>query len=144
MKTNPLLFQQVLEWVRKLNSRASFSDVEVIVEGPKDEAALEDIGVRATFTHASRLIRDIRELGEARIIGRTFIILTDFDTEGLTLHDKLKRIITEMGGKVDEFPRSYYKSTGLPPLVEEVSSFLKRRVAGWSILTEGWRSEQHW
>ncbi|MDK2383244.1 MAG: hypothetical protein QI199_00350, partial [Candidatus Korarchaeota archaeon] len=109
-----------------MNSRASFSDVEVIVEGPRDEAALEDIGVHATFTHASRLIREIRDLGEARVIGRTFIILTDFDTEGSDLHDRLKRIITEMGGKVDEFPRSYYRSIGLPPLVEEVSGFLKR------------------
>ncbi len=141
MKTNPLLFQHVVDWVRKLNSRASFSDVEVIVEGPKDEAALGGIGVRATFTHASQLIRDIRELGEARVIDRTFIILTDFDKEGIALHDKLKRMITELGGKVDEFPRSYYKSIGLPPLVEEVSGFLKRRVVDWSILTAGWRSE---
>ncbi len=141
MKTNPPIFQHVVDWVRKLNSRASFSDVEVIVEGPRDEAALEDIGVHATFTHASRLIREIRDLGEARVIGRTFIILTDFDTEGSDLHDRLKRIITEMGGKVDEFPRSYYRSIGLPPLVEEVSGFLKRRVVDWSILIEGWRSE---
>jgi len=141
LKTNPLLFQYVVNWVRKLNSRASFSDVEVIVEGPNDEAALEDIGVHATFTHASWLIRDIRELGGIRVIGRTFIILTDFDTEGSALHDRLKRIITEMGGKVDEFSRSYYKSIGLPPLVEEVNGFLKRRVVDWSIPTEDWRSE---
>ncbi len=133
----------MVDWVRKLNSRASFSDVEVVIEGPRDEAALEDIGVRAIFTHASRLIRDIRELGEVRVIDRTFIILTDFDKEGIALHDKLKRMITELGGKVDEFPRSYYKSIGLPPLVEEVGGFLKRRVVDWSILTAtaGWRLE---
>ncbi len=141
MKANPLLFQRVVEWVRELNSRASFSDVEVIVEGPRDEAALEGVGVRATFVYASSLVKEVRELGEGRVIGRTFIILTDFDDEGRDLHDKLKRMITELGGKVDESPRSSYKALGLPPLIEEVEVFLRRRVRDWSELMADWRSE---
>ncbi len=117
-----------------MNSRASFPDVEVIVEGPRDEAALEWMGIRATFVYASSLMKDVRELGERRVIDRTFIILTDFDNEGRNLHDKLKIIITELGGKVDEFPRSSYKSLGLPPLIEEVEGFLRRRVSDWNEL----------
>jgi len=139
LKANLLLFQHVLEWVRELNSRASFSDVEVVVEGPKDEAALENIGIHATFTYASRLLKDIKEFGEGRVTDKTFIILTDFDKEGKSIHDKLKRLITELGGKVDETPRDHYKSIGLPPMIEELSGFLKRRVVDWSVLTTDWQ-----
>ncbi len=123
-----------MRWVEEVNSRASFSDVELVVEGVNDERALRELGVVANFTYVSYLLRDIRELGEIRIRGRTFIVMTDFDREGRLLHDRLKRMVTELGGKIDEAPRKAYKSLGMPPLIEELSGFLRRRVKDWSLL----------
>jgi len=126
----------MLKWVSKMNSLASFPDVKVIVEGSKDEAALRALGVQATFIRATDLLREFKERGEDRILGKTFIIMTDFDKEGAMLCKRLKRIITEMGGKVDDGLRRDYKSLGLPPLIEDVKGFIERRVPDWSLLME--------
>ncbi len=134
MRINPPFLRGLMRWVEEVNSRASFSDVELVVEGVNDERALRELGVVANFTYVSYLLRDIRELGEIRIRGRTFIVMTDFDREGRLLHDRLKRMVTELGGKIDEAPRKAYKSLGMPPLIEELSGFLRRRVKDWSLL----------
>lgn len=130
----------MLKWISEINSLASFPDVEVIVEGSRDEAALRALGAQATFVHASDLLRELREKGGDRVRGKTFVIMTDFDGEGLMLHKRLRRIITEMGGKVEDSLRRDYRSLGLPPLIEEVKGFIERRVPDWSLLTGDWRS----
>ncbi len=117
-----------------LNARSLLSDVEIVVEGSKDVQSLKGVGVRGKFTLASLLLRDIKNEGCQRVEGRTFIILTDFDKEGVMLYKRLKGIITELGGKLDDFPRKQYISLKFPPLIEELESFTRRRVEDWDYL----------
>ncbi len=130
MKAERLVYNTI-SWIEKLNAFATSPDVEVVVEGPRDVNSLQDLGVKANFCFAIDLIKDLKEVGERRVYGKTFIILTDFDREGIQLYKKLKSEITELGGKVEELPRREYKKFGFPPMIEELSSFVKGRVGCW-------------
>lgn len=130
----------LIEWVDGINRRASSDLAEVVVEGRRDERALRLLGVRARFVRASDLLRELRDEGEARVRGRVFIILTDFDKEGIKIYEKLKKRITSCGGNVDDMPRVSYLRMGLPPLLEEIEGFLERRFPDWDLII-GSRSE---
>ena len=120
-----------------LNARSSPLDVEIVVEGSRDVKALKGVGIKGKFTLASLLLRDIKNEGCKRVGGKTFIILTDFDREGVLLYKRLKKVITELGGKLDDFPRKQYISLKFPPLIEELESFTRRRVENWDYLKIG-------
>ncbi len=124
-----------------LNNRSSHSDVEIVVEGARDIEALRGVGIKGKFTLASLLLREIKNEGCKRIENKTFIILTDFDKEGISLYKRLKRTITELGGKIDDLPRKRYVFLKLPPLIEELESFTRRRVEDWDYLRIEWALE---
>ncbi len=128
------LIHELVRWIDGLNSRASVPGVEVVVEGPNDMRALKGLGVKANFILADHLLRETKNEGYERVNGRTFIIMTDFDREGTSLYRRLRRIITELGGKVDDYPRRQYASLGLPLLIEEIESFVRRRFEDWDLL----------
>ncbi len=129
-----ILMRKIIQWIDTLNNRASYPDVEIVVEGARDIEALRGIGIRGKFTLASLLLREIKNEGYERVNDKTFIILTDFDKEGISLYKKLKRTITELGGRIDDFPRKQYASLKFPPLIEELESFTRRRVENWDYL----------
>ena len=133
MKAERLL-SGLIDWVESVNNRALSECIELVVEGPRDEEALVFAGVRANFTHARNLLRDLRENGETRVRGRTFVIMTDFDDEGRRLHDLLKENVVALGGRVDESPRVEYRKLGLPPLIEDLIGFLERRFPDWDLI----------
>lgn len=133
LKVNELLLS-LAEWVNRVNSRTSSDLVEIVVEGPRDERALKLLGVKANFTHARDLIVEIRNKGESRVKGKSFIIMTDFDEEGNSIYNRLKDSITRYGGSVDDRPRAEYRRRGLPPLIEELDGFLRRRFPNWDMI----------
>jgi len=128
------LLKSLMEWRDRISMRASSETVEIVVEGPKDKEALSLLGIKANYTYAGSLLRDVRELGERRVRGRTFIIMTDFDKEGMKIYGKLKTILTQYGGKLDEGPRNEYRRRGFPKLIEELRGFLERRFPDWDLL----------
>jgi 5S rRNA maturation endonuclease (ribonuclease M5) len=128
------LLKSLMEWRDQISMRASSETVEIVVEGPKDKEALSLLGIKANYTYAGSLLRDVRELGERRVRGRTFIIMTDFDKEGMKIYGKLKTILTQYGGKLDEGPRNEYRRRGFPKLIEELRGFLERRFPDWDLL----------
>lgn len=128
------LISDLVDWVDGVNSRVSSGGVEVVVEGSRDEEALLFVGIRASFTRARDLLRDLMEEGGSRVKGRTFIIMTDFDEEGCSLHSLLKEKIVSLGGRVDDSPRNEYKRKGFPQLIEDLKGFLERRFPDWDLL----------
>jgi len=117
-------------WSESLVSRIYIAYEDVTFE----RNATLILDAQGKFTLASLLLRDIKNEGCRRVEGRTFIILTDFDKEGVMLYKRLKGIITELGGKLDDFPRKQYISLKFPPLIEELESFTRRRVEDWDYL----------
>jgi 5S rRNA maturation endonuclease (ribonuclease M5) len=128
------LLESLIEWRDLMRARASSETAEVVVEGPRDKEALSLLGIRANYTYAGSLLRDLRELGEGRVKGKTFIIMTDFDKEGIKINEKLKIILTQYGGNLDDGPRNEYLRRGFPTLIEELRGFLERRFPDWDLI----------
>ena len=90
------------------------SDAAIIVEGKKDKAALEKLGIpgsritalnqRPIFVVAEAVARDYREVA----------ILTDLDSEGKKLYGSLNTLLQRLGVRVDNSFRNFlFKSTKL-------------------------------
>ncbi len=75
----------------------------IVVEGPRDEVALRNLGVRAEIIRLSRL-----PLSETALIASSFgnvMILTDFDSAGEELAGKLLRYLEGFPCRVDSKTR---------------------------------------
>ena len=99
--------------VENMLEKISGNKVAVIVEGKKDKAALEKIGIqnkifvlntKPLFVVAEEIAKSY---GEA-------VILTDLDTEGKKLYGKLNTLLQGLGVKVDNGLRNFlFKNTKL-------------------------------
>ncbi|GEM_PF-1101772 len=128
---NPYLTKEKLEeidaWVRALSKLARENNCSIIVEGQKDMKSLMSLGVRGNFKFVREVMKNLREGLQDEFNGRTYTILTDFDKEGKHLHLNLKTMLTSLGAKVVEWPRTRYLKLGLPPKIEEAFNFVDRR-----------------
>ena len=90
------------------------SDAAIIVEGKKDRAALEKLGIpgsrivalnqKPLFAVAEAVALDYKEA----------VILTDLDSEGKKLYGKLNALLQQLGVKVDDKMRDFlFRSTKL-------------------------------
>ncbi|NJE84775.1 toprim domain-containing protein [Thermococcus sp. CX2] len=79
----------------------------IIVEGPRDEVALRNLGVRAEIIRLSRL-----PLSEIALIASSYdevMILTDFDRKGEELARKLLQYLEGYSCRVDSETRKELK-----------------------------------
>jgi 5S rRNA maturation endonuclease (ribonuclease M5) len=91
----PENYKRFLELIEKLRE---FEGV-IIVEGPRDEVALRNLGVRAEIIRLSRL-----PLAEIALIASRYhevMILTDFDRKGEELAKKLLSYLSGYPCRVD-------------------------------------------
>ena len=102
------------------------SDAAIIVEGKKDKAALEKLGIpgsritalnqRPIFVVAEAVARDYREVA----------ILTDLDSEGKKLYGSLSTLLQRLGVRVDNSFRNFlFKSTKLRQ-IEGIANFIQQ------------------
>lgn len=87
------------EWLQYLKEKQRL----ILVEGKKDKAALESLGITKIQTIAQRsFYKVVESLQEKEII-----ILTDLDAEGKKLFGKLNQYCQRHGIKVDNKPREF-------------------------------------
>ena len=102
------------------------SDAAIIVEGKKDRAALEKLGIpgsrivalnqKPLFVAAEAVASDYK----------TVAILTDLDAEGKKLYGKLSTLLQQLGVKVDDKMRNFlFKSTRLRQ-IEGIQSIIQQ------------------
>ncbi len=120
-----MLTQVVAAEFEQLLQKTLKSAAAVIVEGKKDKAALEGLGISGSsifvlnkkplFAVAEAVAKDYD----------TAIILTDLDSEGKKLYGKLNTLLQRLGVKVDNNLRNFlFKSTQLRQ-VEGMSTLLR-------------------
>lgn len=96
------------EWISKLKD----SDKLIIVEGKRDRAALEELGIKNVIILKNAIYKDIENV--VNNDNKEIIILTDLDKMGKKLYAKLKRGLTERGITVDNYFREFlFKHTRL-------------------------------
>ncbi len=95
----------------------------IIVEGPKDKKALEQLGIKNIITLKKPLFSVVEEVA---LKTKECIILTDLDPTGKRLYSTLSRDLKKHGVKVDKSFREYlFKETKLRQ-IEGITSYLKK------------------
>ncbi len=89
-------------------------DVAVVVEGKKDKAALEQLGIESNKIYVLNK-KPLFAVAEEIAVGCTeIVILTDLDAEGKKLYGKLYALLQSLGVKVDDRVRNFlFKNTKL-------------------------------
>jgi len=101
-----------LEELNKLIGKIKISNILVIVEGKKDKAALQKLGISNIMELSKKPLFQIVE----EIVGsnKECIILTDLDKEGKQIYSKLNSDLQRHGIKVNnKFREFLFKCTKL-------------------------------
>ena len=111
--TRVSLAVEITTSVENTLEKISGNKVAVIVEGKKDKAALEKIGIRNNiFVLNTKPVFVVAE-EIAKSYGEA-VILTDLDAEGKKLYGKLNTLLQRLGVKVDNSIRNFlFKNTRL-------------------------------
>jgi 5S rRNA maturation endonuclease (ribonuclease M5) len=96
----------------------------IIVEGPKDKKALQEVGVSNFIVELSKksifeIIEDVAK------IASEVVILTDFDEKGKELYGKLNSGLQRLGVKVDHYFREWLQKNTKLSHVEGLGSYLE-------------------
>jgi len=106
------------EWLEKLRDSKKL----IIVEGKKDKAALEKLGI----TDVVALLRKPLFSFIESINAEEVIILTDLDPEGKKLYNVLKQGLQEKGIKIDTYFREYLFKNSKLAQIEGIYHYLKK------------------
>lgn len=106
------------EWLEKLRNSRKL----IIVEGKKDKAALEKLGVKNVFPISRKPIYSFIEGIEAKEV----IILTDMDRTGKRLYGIIKHNLQLKGIKVDNYFREYLFKNAKITQIEGLVHYLKK------------------
>ena len=110
-------FNKILEKIRNLN-------ILIIVEGKKDKAALQRLGIKNVMELEKKpLFQVVEKVAE---FNEECIILTDMDKKGKQLYGKLSHDLQARGIKINNEIRNFlFKKTKLRQ-VEGIDSYLER------------------
>jgi 5S rRNA maturation endonuclease (ribonuclease M5) len=96
------------QWIAKLVDEQPF----VIVEGPKDKASLQKLGIENIITLKGKPLYKVVE--QVAKMTDECLILTDLDEEGKELYARLKADLQKHGVKIDDrFRRFLFTETDL-------------------------------
>lgn len=128
---NPFLtkekLEEIIDWAKTLSELAEKESCTIIVEGQRDMYSLKSLGVKGNYEFVREIIQSLKEGLQDEFNGNTYVILTDFDREGKILHLNLKTVLSSLGAKIIEWPRTRYLKLGLPPKIEEAYNFVSKR-----------------
>lgn len=106
------------EWLEKLRNSKKL----IIVEGKKDKAALEKLGISNIISISRKPLYSFIESIEAKEV----IILTDLDRTGKRLYSILKHCLQSKGIKVDTYFREYLFRNSKITQIEGLYHYLKK------------------
>ena len=109
-----------LDKINKYISEIKDNNYLVIVEGKKDRLALNQLGIRHIITLENKPLFEIIE----SINEKTIVILTDLDSEGNKIFNKLRHNLQRNGIKLNNNLRKELSKTSLKQ-IEGLNKFIK-------------------
>lgn len=120
-----VFMDEKLEEFQNLIGKIRDSDILVIVEGKKDRAALEKLGIRNIVELSKKPIFQIVE--DIANSNKECAILTDLDREGKEIYSKLNSNLQKYGVKVDNRLREFlFRNTKLRQ-IEGICSYFNSK-----------------
>ncbi len=121
--TKPQLdVEGIKRWAKTLSEESVRVGTLIVVEGKRDVQALVKLGVRGRFITVVELAREMRVGGSPAVCGKRYVILTDFDSEGMKIRERLESELSQLGATIVRWPVAGYLRLGLPVRVEECLS----------------------
>ncbi len=106
------------EWIAKLRKEQPL----IIVEGPKDKAALEKLGLKNIIILKGKpLYKIVEQVSEQT---NSCLILTDLDSEGKKLYSRLKKDLQRHKVKVDDRFRNFLFKETMLRCIEGIDTYL--------------------
>ena len=126
--------ESMIDWI----SAVVESEKNIIVEGPYDKKALENIGITnniviinngaGLFETVEKVVKDLeKSLNEEEQANEKneVIILTDFDKKGKELYGRLKKDLTKNGVKIDTYFREWLRRRTKISHIEGIDSYVE-------------------
>ena len=109
------------EQIKELLDEIKRKGLLIIVEGPKDKRALEELGLERVFSLKKPLFAVVEEIADNE---KEVVLLTDLDEEGKKLYHKLSVDLQRHGVKVNNKLREFLFKTKLRH-IEGLNSYLQ-------------------
>ncbi len=109
--------QEILEIIEQIQEE----DLLIIVEGKKDRAALEKLGLNSFVLHGKDFFHRIQEIAG---YNRVVLILTDFDKEGKMLYSKIAKELEKYGIKVNKQYREFFQRKTKLSQIEGMDTYM--------------------
>jgi 5S rRNA maturation endonuclease (ribonuclease M5) len=116
--------QEDYERLVGLFERLRTSAVPVVVEGKKDKAALEALGLQRVIALDRRPLYAVAE--EVMALGTACIVLTDLDAEGRKLYARLAHDLRDHGVDIDDTLRNFLSRNTELRQIEGLPRYLER------------------
>lgn len=108
------------EWLEKLRNSKKL----IIVEGKKDKAALEKLGIKKVIAISRKPLYSFID----GINAKEVIILTDLDRTGKKLYSILRHNLQAKGIKIDRYFREYLFKNSKITQIEGLFHYLKKKM----------------
>ncbi|MBW2970670.1 toprim domain-containing protein [Candidatus Woesearchaeota archaeon] len=110
--------ETIEDWLRKIKECEEL----IVVEGKKDKAALESLGVTNIRCLSNPLFQEVEDIVKEH---KKVIILTDLDKEGKKIYGRLRKDFNRFGVDVDnKFREWLFKNTKLRQ-IEGIDTYLR-------------------
>lgn len=117
---------EVAEEFLSIISKAAHRNVAVIVEGKRDRAALEKLGLAGSRIFVLNKTPLFAVAEEVASVSKEAAILTDLDAEGRKLYGKLSTLLQRLGIKIDNALRDFlFKHTQLRQ-IEGITNIIRQ------------------
>jgi len=84
--------ERLQKLIQRLNDEAEKGAV-IVVEGPRDKESLESMGIKGSIVCLQSSRRSTFSFAEQLDGGKSIIVLTDFDRQGVFLANRLTRVL---------------------------------------------------
>lgn len=107
---------------------AALEEGVVVVEGKRDQEALQKAGVQAltVAVRGEKLENIVRKIGWKALAGKQVILLVDFDQEGRRKEAELREALLNAGVKVDRGSRANFRRLFRVSTIEQLPAALEK------------------
>ena len=118
--------EEIEEMIEKIKQEIEEDRLIILVEGKKDKAALEHLGLRQIIILNGKDIWNRLEALSEEHKGKEILIFTDFDKEGKKLYGKITKDLERLGMRINKQYREFFQKKTKVSHVEGMMTYVEK------------------
>ncbi len=120
--------EEIEEIIEKIKEEIEEDKLIIIVEGKKDKAALNNLGVKDSIfiLNGKDIWNRLEEIANNNQ-EKHILILTDFDKEGKKLYGKITKDLERLGMKINKKYREFFQKRTKISQIEGLDTYMANR-----------------